>query len=430
MEPVEIAILSTALLVFACVSARAQTGAVSPPMAFAALGLIIGADGLRLVELSTDSEFILKLAEITLALTLFIDASRIDVTALDRRHAIPIRLLAIGLPLTMLAGTGAAWLLFPALGLWGAAVLAVALAPTDAALGQAVMSNRAVPLRVRQALNVESGLNDGLAFPALLVVATLAAGAEGRGAQGWAAFIAAQLLLGPLVGAAVGWLAARASEQATARGWMDETYLRLAALAVPLLAYGLAETVDGNGFLAAFSCGLMVAARGGRLRGAAGAFGEAEGQLLALAVFVLFGAVLLPDLAGLSWRHGVFAALALTVLRMGPVALALLGTGLRPATVAFLGWFGPRGMASVIYLLLVLEEYTIFPGLDDLRLTVLVTVAASILLHGISAAPLARLYGRMVKRPEGGASEHDLVPTFALRHDPRRDRHGRRGERG
>ena len=216
------------------------------------------------------------------------------------------------------------------------------------------------------------------------------------------------------------------------RGWMDEVYLRLATLAVPLLAYGLAETVEGNGFLAAFACGLVVAARAARLRGAAGAFGEAEGQLLALGVFVLFGAVLLPDLGSLGWRHVVFAALALTVLRMAPVAMSLVGLGLRPATVVFLGWFGPRGLASVIYLLLVLEEYAM-PGIDDLRLTVLVTVAGSIVLHGISAAPLARLYGRSVRTAAEDAqppSEHHRVPAFALRFDPRRTRHGTRDDAG
>ena len=214
------------------------------------------------------------------------------------------------------------------------------------------------------------------------------------------------------------------------RGWMDEVYLRLATLAVPLLAYGLAETVEGNGFLAAFACGLTVASRGPRLRGAAGTFGEAEGQLLALAVFVLFGAMLLPDLGGLAWRHVAFAALALTVLRMAPVALSLAGLGLQPATVLFLGWFGPRGLASVIYLLLVLEEYAV-PGIDDLRLTVLVTVAGSIVLHGISAAPLARLYGRVARASSEDAPhlpEHRRVPAFALRRDPRRSRHGTRGE--
>ena len=334
MRPTDVLVLAGALLPYALVSARAERSVVSPPMAFAALGLAVGSAGLGLVEPSIDGAFIHDLAEITLALTLFTDASRIDLTELDRRHAIPLRLLGAGLPLAMLAGTGAAWALFPALGVWGAATLGVILAPTDAALGQAVVSNDSVPQRIRQALNVESGLNDGLAFPALLIVASLAAGTHDRDAGGWAAFVGAQVVLGPLAGAAIGAGGGRLVELALARGWTEELYLRLAALALPLVAYALAETVEGNGFLAAFACGVAVAATTVRLRGAADEFGEAEGQLLALAVFVLFGATLLPDLAGLGWRHVLYALLALTVLRMAPVALSLAGLGLAPANGA------------------------------------------------------------------------------------------------
>ena len=429
MQPTDVLVLAGALLLYALVSARAERSVVSPPMAFAALGLAVGSAGLGLVELSIDGAFIHDLAEITLALTLFTDASRIDLTELDRRHAIPLRLLGAGLPLAMLAGTGAAWALFPALGVWGAATLGVILAPTDAALGQAVVSNDSVPQRIRQALNVESGLNDGLAFPALLIVASLAAGTHDRDAGGWAAFVGAQVVLGPLAGAAIGAGGGRLVELALARGWTEELYLRLAALALPLVAYALAETVEGNGFLAAFACGVAVAATTVRLRGAADEFGEAEGQLLALAVFVLFGATLLPDLAGLGWRHVLYAVLALTVLRMAPVALSLAGLGLAPATVLFVGWFGPRGLASVIYLLLVLEEYEI-EGVDDVRLAALVTVALSIVLHGASAAPLARRYGRAVESGGGGGVEGERVPGFALKLGGARAEDGARGDDG
>ena len=386
MRPTDVLVLAGALLLYALVSARAERGVVSPPMAFAALGLAIGSAGLGLVELSIDGAFIHDLAEITLALTLFTDASRIDLTELDRRHAIPLRLLGAGLPLAMLAGTGAAWALFPALGVWGAATLGVILAPTDAALGQAVVSNDSVPQRIRQALNVESGLNDGLAFPALLIVASLAAGTHDRDAGGWAAFVGAQVVLGPLAGAAIGAGGGRLVELALARGWTEELYLRLASLALPLVAYALAETVEGNGFLAAFACGVAVAATTVRLRGAANEFGEAEGQLLALAVFVLFGATLLPDLAGLGWRH-------------------------------------------VLYALLALEQYEI-EGVDDVRLAALVTVALSIVLHGASAAPLARRYGRAVESGGAGGAEGERVPGFALKLGGRRAEDGAREDDG
>lgn len=414
MQPIEILVLAFALLAFALVSRRAEGGIVTPPMVFAGLGILLGSSGLGLLDMGVDGEVIRTLAEVTLVLTLFCDASRIDVTELDRRHRIPVRLLAIGLPLTILAGTGIAWALFPILGFWGAIALSTVLAPTDAALGQAVMSNRSVPERVRQALNVESGLNDGLAFPALLIAVSLASQTGGRDGTGWATFLGAQLVLGPLIGIAVGWIGGRLADAAMARGWMDDIYLRLATIALPLVAYGAAEMVEGNGFLAAFACGLVVAARTTQLRNAAGKFGEAEGQLLSLIVFVLFGALLLPALPEIDWRHAVFAVLALTVLRMGPVALCLMGMGLGRNTLAFLGWFGPRGLASVIYLLLILEEYAL-PGIDDLHATVLLTVAASILLHGFSAAPLARRYGR-----SASPSETEPVHRFPFRFDTRR----------
>lgn len=426
MQPTDVLILATALLVYAFVSRRAERGIVTPPMVFAALGFFIGAEGLGLVDLTVEDTIIHDLAEITLVLTLFTDASRIDVTELDKRHAVPLRLLAIGLPLAMAAGMGAAWLLFPALGLWGATVLGVILSPTDAALGQAVLSNGSLPQRIRQALNVESGLNDGLAFPVLLIAASFAAEGHDRGAGEWLGFVSAQLVLGPLAGIAVGWVAGWLCEHALEREWMGEVYLRLASLATPLVAYGLAEVASGNGFIAAFACGLVVAARTTRLRGAAGAFGEAEGQLLTLTVFVLFGAVLLPDLAGLDWRHALYAVLSLTVLRMVPIALSVAGMGFRPSTILFLGWFGPRGLASVIYLLLILEEYEI-AGLDDIRLTVLITVALSIIAHGVSAAPLARLYGRIANDDTKDAHGPH---AFALRFDLHRRDDGTRPTRG
>ncbi|PRY95759.1 sodium/proton antiporter (CPA1 family) [Hasllibacter halocynthiae] len=386
--------LGLGLLLYALVSDRAGRDGITAPMGFVALGLALALLGN--VDIGVDSSAIHDLAEAALVIALFTDASRIDVRRLRAQHGLPVRLLTIGLPGTMILGTVVAMILFPDLGLWPAAVLAVMLAPTDAALGQAVVSDRAVPARVRQALNVESGLNDGLAFPALLIAVSLAAADGGRGIGGWAGFIAAQLLLAPLVGGAVALLCARAIRTALGRGWMDETFLRISTLALPLLAYAGAEAVTANGFIAAFCCGLVTATRDERLRDAIADFAEAEGQLVTLIVFAAFGAVLLPGAwEGWEWRHVVYAVLSLTVLRMAPVWLSLLGTGLRRETVLFLGWFGPRGLASVIYLLLVLEENS-FAGLADIEATTLLTVLLSVVLHGATAGPLARRYGKAV----------------------------------
>ena len=306
------------------------------------------------------------------------------------------------------------------MGLWPAVVLGVILAPTDAALGQAVVSDRRVPQRVRQALNVESGLNDGLAFPALLIAASLAGAeaealgaGEARGAAGWAAFAAGQVVLGPLAGVAVGLVGARLAEWAVGRGWMNDVFLRLSTLALALLSYTGAELIEGNGFIAAFVCGLVVGKRSRRLLDGVEDFGETEGQLLTLVVFLLFGAVLLPEMGSLGWRHLLYAGLSLTVVRMLPVALSLVGTRLAPSTVLFLGWFGPRGLASIIYLLLVLEGGGI-DGMAEIESAVLLTIVLSIALHGATAAPLAGAYGRRMKARDA-APEHRPVFPFPTR---------------
>lgn len=395
MTSIALIALGLGLLLYALVSNRAGRDGLTAPMGFVALGAMLGAFGD--VELTVESGAIHDLAEVALVIALFTDASRIDLRRLRAEHSLPIRLLGIGLPLTMLVGAGAALIVFPDLSFWPAVVLGIILAPTDAALGQAVVSNRAVPARIRQALNVESGLNDGLAFPALLIVVSVAASEAGRGTGGWLAFVAAQIALAPLIGGAVAFACGWAIERALTRGWMDETFLRISTLAPPLLAYAGAEALSSNGFIAAFACGLVTATHSKRLRDAVGDFAEAEGQFVTLIVFAAVGAVLLPGVWGeWDWRHVLYALLSLTVLRMVPVALAIIGEGLRPVTVGFLGWFGPRGLASVIYLLLVLEEHR-FVGIEEVERTVLLTVLLSVVLHGATAGPLARIYARVTK---------------------------------
>ncbi|WP_164870848.1 cation:proton antiporter [Mesobaculum littorinae] len=411
MAPSDLFIIALGVFGYALVSRRGESGSLTGPMVFTAMGLVLGEAVLDLVAFPVRNSALHMLAEVTLVLVLFTDAARIDVTRLSRDHDVPLRLLAIGLPMTMVLGTLAAWWIFPGLGLWQAAVLGVILAPTDAALGQAVVTNGAIPQRVRQALNVESGLNDGLAFPVLLIVLSLAFEAvEGRGAGGWSLFIAGQLLVGPAVGIAVGWLGVRAINAAAEARLMNQVFLQIAVLSLALLAYGGAELAHGNGFIAAFAAGMAVATSTRRVLDALEDFGETEGQLLSLVVFLLFGAVLLPTAFDtLTWRHVVYAALSLTVLRMVPVALALTGTRLRPVTALFLGWFGPRGLASILYLLLILEEDGVQLG-GDLAPAILLTVAGSVILHGASAAPAARAYARWIAARDTAPEDRPVFP--------------------
>jgi len=419
MIDTDIFIVAVGVILFALVSGQADNRSITGPIVFTGFGLLIGAAGLDLVNLSIKNEAINILAEVTLVVTLFCDASRINVTALTKEHRIPIRLLTIGLPLCMFAGALVAWGLFPALGFGASLLLGIALAPTDAALGQAVVSNQAVPQRVRQALNVESGLNDGLAYPALLIVASFVLGSEEiKGAAEWLIFVAEQVILGPLVGGLIGLAGAIAAEKAKENKWMDEAFSQIIVLGLALAAYAGAGAVGGNGFLAAFTAGLMVATRAKHIVKEAARFGEAEGQLLSLVVFLLFGAILLPDAftSGiLNWRIWLYAVLSLTVLRMLPVAISLIGAGLRPATIIFIGWFGPRGLASILYVLLLLEQSDI--GIANVVVQIVfASVILSVFAHGLTAMPFSRYYADILNA-KTGASENVRVKAFPTRHN-------------
>ena len=391
---------------------------VTAPLVFVAFGVIAGAGGLGFIEIEVGHSAIHVIAELTLILVLFTDAARIDLKRVREDHNLPTRMLLIGLPLTIGAGTIVAAMLFPAFSIWEAALLAALLAPTDAALGQAVVSAKAVPLRIRQSINIESGLNDGIALPAVLLFAALAGAAHGENAAGnWLRFGLLQITLGPLAGAIIGYGGARLIDTAAERGWATTAFQGIGILSLAVLAYVLAEMIGGNGFISAFVSGMVF---GNSIRHPCTflfEFMESEGQLLMLITFLVFGAVLLPEgLAHADMTNVVYAVLSLTVIRMLPIALSLLGSGVRRPTYLFLGWFGPRGLASILFVLLILEETQIPHRAEILSITV-ITVALSVLLHGISAAPLASAYGRLAKRI-GDCAESQPVSDMPLRHGP------------
>jgi NhaP-type Na+/H+ or K+/H+ antiporter len=418
MEPIAIAAVAFAIGAFGVVSGRAERSPFTAPMWFTAVGVGLGSVGWLGMDVGSGAVHVL--AELTLILVLFTDATRIDLTCLRRERALPTRLLAIGMPLTLLGGTLAAVWLLPGLNLVEAALLAAILMPTDAALGQAVVSNLRVPVRIRQTLNVESGLNDGIALPVVLVLASLAGAVEhgSNDAAYWLRFAALAVTLGPLVGATVGFLGGRIMTWGTERGWVSAPFERIAALGLALLAFGLAELVGGNGFISAFVAGLTL---GNSARGIGSClyeFGEAEGQLLALLVFVAFGAVLVPEaLEHVGVSGLVYALLSLTLVRFVPVALSLVGSRLRWPSVAFLGWFGPRGLASILFVLLVVEPGKLESG-ALLESVVVLTVLLSILLHGLTAYPLATRYGAYTERTADCAEERreDTELPVRIRH--------------
>ncbi len=415
MDLLSIAIIAAGLLSFSLISGRLSGTIITGPLVFIIFGFAVGAGALNIAHIEVDHSTIHYIAEFTLILVLFTDASRIDLKQLQQHHDIPARMLTIGLPLTIVAGTLVAALLFPAFSFWEAALLAALLAPTDAALGQAVLFAKMVPVRIRQAINIESGLNDGIALPAVLLFAALASAEESAsGAGAWTQFVVLQLTLGPLTGIAVGFVGARLLDSAAERGWANTSFQGIGILSLAVFTYAAAELIGGNGFIAAFIGGLVF---GNSVRHPCTflfEFMESEGQLLMLITFLVFGAALLPQ--GIADANPIFfayAILSLTVIRMVPIALSLVGARLQLPTQLFLGWFGPRGLASILFVLLILEQSEMLHREELLSITV-ITVALSAVLHGVSAAPFARIYGRMAARM-GECEENRPVAEMPMR---------------
>jgi sodium/hydrogen antiporter len=418
MENLILTVIALSILSFGMVSGRVQKSIVTPPMVFVLFGLLMSHNLLGVIQFSIDNRFIHLLAEITLVLVLFTDAARINLRILRRQHNIPLRMLFFGLPLTILFGFLTALFLFDALAPFEALILAIILSPTDAALGQAVVSNKIVPVRIRQALNVESGLNDGIVLPILLIALSYAGLSEhSENAQYWSRFAALQLTLGPLVGIAVGFAGGKMVVFGSKNKWMNHTFQDLSALGLSFLAFGAANLIGGNGFIAAFCAGLTLGNSSRNICPCLYEFAEAEGQLLNLLVFMIFGGIIVPELIPrLNWQTITYAVLSLTLLRMLPVAISLLKARLRPDTIFFLGWFGPRGLASILFSLMILEEAHLAGGNEILNIT-MTTVTLSIFAHGITANPLARRYserlGKTLHKP--GIEEYSPVDEMPVR---------------
>ena len=410
-----LAVLGAVVLVYALVSRRLERTVVSAPMAFVAAGILAGPDVLGLVDLEVTHGTAFHVAELALALVLFADAARIDLRSLRGNASLPGRLLGIGMPATIALGMAAGAVFLTELEFWEAAIVAAVLAPTDAALGRAVVSSPAVPQRIRQALNVESGLNDGASVPFLALFIAIAAEQTVPEARDWLGFAAEQIGLGTLIGLGVGGVGAWLVEHASGRGLMTDVFEQLAVLALAVLAFVLADEAGGNGFIAAFVGGLAA----GRIGSTCGErileFTEEQGQLLSLAVFFMFGVAALSFLDDASSGIVLYAALSLTVVRMVPVALAVAGMGFRPSSVAFMGWFGPRGLASIILALVVAEEEPELPALGAILAAMTVTVLASVALHGVTARPFVRTYARSAGRLPPDAPELSAAPEIAGR---------------
>jgi NhaP-type Na+/H+ or K+/H+ antiporter len=392
-----LAVIAAFAFLYSLVASRLERTPINGALVYVVFGLLCG-PCLGLVQMEVDGEGIKLLAEFTLAIVLFTDSANANLPVLRRFERLPIRLLLVGLPLTIALGFGTGVLVYDDLTLLEIAVLATMLAPTDAALGKAVVTNPAVPDSVREGLNVESGLNDGICVPVLLIFLQLAAGSTGDSSV--AALVVELLLqaigIGAMVGIAFALVASSLLRQCSSRGWIAGSWIQIPVIALAMLCFATAQRFEGSGFIACFVGGLVFGALTRRHKEEVLHAAEGAGDALSLITWFVFGAVVV----GWHLRHPnpqavIYAVLSLTLVRMLPVFLCVTGLGARWDTKLFLGWFGPRGLASIVFIVMVVAES--LPGNDTLVSTVVWTVLFSVVAHGLTANPLARIYGGRVK---------------------------------
>ena len=389
MTAATFALVAAALFAWGVFSARLERADLTAPIVFVGVGFLLS----RALPLDAhvETEIVKLVTEVTLVWVLFSDAARVRLRDVRAELGIYGRLLGLALPLAVGLGWLLAGSLFGDFDLWLALLVGAALAPTDAALGAAVISNPAVPARIRGILNVESGLNDGIVTPVVMLALAGAASAERAGGAGPGRAVL-QLLIGAGVGVAIGLGGGSLLRLARRRRWADEDFAGPAVLALALLAYAASLACDGNGFVAAFSAGVAFGQSAGRAGPQQVFYVEQSAGLASLLVWMLFGAVAVPIVADrFGWQLLVYAVLSLTVVRMLPVALMLLGSGLGRRAALFMGWFGPRGLASVVFALLAVEELD--ARADTAVAVIVTTVLLSVLAHGVTAGPLATRYG-------------------------------------
>ncbi len=396
-----LAIIAAFVFLYSVVSGGLERTWINGAIVFTAFGLALGPLGLGILNLSVDKEGMSTLAELTLALVLFTDSSNANLKVLKRNFHIPQRLLLIGLPLTILLGFGVGVLLFDGLTLFEIAIVATMLAPTDAALGKAVVTDKNVPANIRESLNVESGLNDGICVPILLLFLALATGAADGDTSIFALKLVTEAIgIGVAVGVVMTLLGVFLIKQCGARGWITQSWRQSTVVALAVTSFAVAQWLGGSGFIACFVGGLLFGSINKEHKHKLLLAAEGTGDALALITWVVFGALVIGrSFQALSWEVVLYAVLSLTVVRMLPVFLSLSGMNLGSGEKLFMGWFGPRGLASIVFAVMVLNDK--LPGGDTIVMTAACTIVLSVVLHGLSAKPLIAVLVAKIKRSDG-----------------------------
>lgn len=384
-----LAILAAFVFLYSLVGGGLEKTPINGAVVFTAFGLIFGPLGLGFLNLNVDADGLGVLAELTLALVLFTDAANANLRELKHSFHIPQRLLLIGLPLTLLLGFVAGVLVFDGLTLLEIAIIATMLAPTDAALGKTVVTNAAVPSKIREGLNVESGLNDGICVPILLIFLALATSVEVQG--GTAMFVLTLVVqaigVGVVVGVGLTFLGVQLLTRFAEHGWVTKSWQQLPVPALAVTCFAVAQWLGGSGFIACFAGGMLFGGLEKQHKPKLLLAAEGTGDTLALITWVVFGAVIVgQSLGSFSWQVVIYALLSLTIVRMLPVFLALAGLKLNSDEKLFMGWFGPRGLASIVFAVIVFNSH--LPGGSTILMTAVCTILLSIVAHGLSANPL------------------------------------------
>jgi NhaP-type Na+/H+ or K+/H+ antiporter len=388
----KLGLLAIIALFYSLLSGRIERSRITGPMVFIFIGFLMGPLGLDWLKLNVANQDLRILVDLTLALVLFIDAANADLSVIRRSTLIPRRMLLVGLPGAIALGWIAGMLLFDGLGVYQAAILATMLAATDAALGKSVVTNKAVPAHIREGLNLESGLNDGLCVPVLFVFIALA---EGAGVQTDSTMMAQRMVFQELgiglgVGLVITALTAWLIQRSWSLGWITQIWLQLPVIMLSIICFSVAQTLHGSGYIAAFAGGLLFGYYAKESTHKLVLAAEGMAETMALLTWVVFGvSVIGQAYPFFSWQVVVYALLSLTVIRILPIFLALTGTGEKTDSKLFLGWFGPRGLASIVFAIIVLN--TNLPEARLMAIVVICTVFLSVIFHGVTANPLATI---------------------------------------
>jgi len=395
----QLAVLALFIFAYGAVAGGIERTWISGPMLYTGFGLLLGPYGLNVFSFDADPELISSLAELTLALVLFHDAAGANLAVLKKASGLPVRLLLVGLPLTILLGYVVGTWLPLGLGALELALLATMLAPTDAALGKPVVTNEVVPADIREGLNVESGLNDGICVPILFIFLALMTGAEGAD-EPWhlaLSLVAREIGIGLLTGLALSALGFWILRTVHRKGWVTKSWATLTIASLAVCCFAVGQWLGGSGFIASFSGGLLFGGLLRRHKQQLLAEAEGIGDTLALITWVMFGSAVVGQAIGhFSWPVILYAVLSLTVVRMLPVFLVLTSSGISVEGKLFAGWFGPRGLASIVFAVIVLNAGV--PGAGAIAMVVVCTVILSILAHGITGDPWATAFGRRAAR--------------------------------